>query len=151
MSVIWFVVDYNYFMLAFALKYFPGNLYTNGYASSFSDIVAYLCSSYIYSSLGPRKTFVGLSVMSAISGFLMIMCAARPNIFPLLLLMAKFATSAIYNCMYIANADVFPTLFTASGLGITNFFGRIAAMLAPMIVEASFEGGLWLFAILSSI
>ena len=51
--------------------------------------------------------------------------------------------------MYIANADVFPTLFAASGLGITNFFGRIAAMLAPMIVEASFDGGMWLFAVLS--
>ena len=74
MSLLWFVVDYNFFMIAFALKYFPGNIYINGYASSLSDVAAYIFSSFIYTKLGTKKSFVTFSVLTTVAGYLMILC-----------------------------------------------------------------------------
>ena len=74
MSLLWFFIDYNFYMIAFALKYFPGNIYINGYASSLSDVAAYIFSSYIYTKLGTVRTFVTFSVLTTIASYLMILC-----------------------------------------------------------------------------
>jgi hypothetical protein len=53
--------------------------------------------------------------------------------------------------MYIANGDIFPALFQATGLGYCTFFGRISSMIAPMVVEADFNIAIWIFAVSSAL
>ena len=72
MSLVWFTVNYNFILIGFSLKYFPGNLYTNAYAMSLSELLAYLVSGMIYTKFGMRGTFISFSVLSAIAGFLMV-------------------------------------------------------------------------------
>ena len=92
MCLVWFTVSYNFILIGFSLKYFPGNLYTNAYAMSLSELLSYLLSGYIYSKFGMRKTFISFSILSSVAGFLMI--AEHKNtqswLFPILILFAKF-------------------------------------------------------------
>jgi|LakMenE18May11ns_1017448.scaffolds.fasta_scaffold9018395_1 hypothetical protein len=56
-------------------------------------------------------------------------------IFPVLVLIAKFGTSAGFNISYVANAEVFPSLFQGSAMGICNFVARSFTIFAPVIAE----------------
>ena len=55
--------------------------------------------------------------------------------FPALVLVAKFGTSAGFNLAYVANAEVFPALFQGSSMGICNFFARSFTIFAPVVAE----------------
>ena len=129
-------------------------IYTNAYAASLSEFAAYILSGLIYAKVGRTRSFVAFTVISATSCFIMVSIGGvseKEWVFPLLILLMKFGQSALYNIMYIVNAELFPTLFAATGLGYCCFFGRLSCTLAPLIVEANFNAALWIFAISSTI
>ena len=153
MSLIWITTNYNFFLISFALKYFPGNIFTNAYAVSLSEGAGYAFSAFIFAKFGLNRTFFAFSALSAVSGFLMVwgQSATATWIFPFLVLFAKFGQSSIYLCMYLANAEVFPSAIAATLLGFCSFFGHVAAIIAPIIVEASYDIAMWLFPIFATV
>lgn len=54
---------------------------------------------------------------------------------PLFVLVANFGIAAAFNICYISNIDTFPTLFSASAMGICNFFARVVSIASPEIAE----------------
>jgi len=50
-------------------------------------------------------------------------------------MVAKFGIASMFNIVYIANAHIFPTLFSATALGVCNFAARLATIFAPLTAE----------------
>jgi len=49
MSFGWLASSFNYYMIAFLLKYFPGNVFINSVASSLSETAANILAGFIFS------------------------------------------------------------------------------------------------------
>lgn len=69
MSLNWLVSSFNYYLIGFLLKYFPGSIYLNGAVSSLSEVAAGLCAGFIYSKLGVKKSFFIAFGIAAVGGF----------------------------------------------------------------------------------
>ena len=50
---------------------------------------------------------------------------------PFFISVLRIGVGGVFALVYLANVDVFPTLFTGSALGICNFFARISNILSP--------------------
>jgi hypothetical protein len=56
---------------------------------------------------------------------------------PVFITLAKGGIAANFTIVYIASAEIYPTLFSATALGINNFFARFITIFAPGIAEIS--------------
>jgi len=54
---------------------------------------------------------------------------------PIFITFAKGGIAANFTIVYITSAEIFPVLFTATALGICNFFARLLSILAPFVAE----------------
>jgi hypothetical protein len=136
MSYMWAAVSFTYYMIAFQLKYLPGNIYNNSLASGGSELVAIACAGLLYGRLGMKKSFSGLFGLSAFGG-LMILFLGESSTFwmPFFVVFAKFGIAGAFVIVYVSTVDVFPTLFCATALGFCNFFARVLTILAPEVAE----------------
>jgi OCT family organic cation transporter-like MFS transporter 4/5 len=142
-------VTFDYYLIGFELKYFKGDIFTNGIASSASDIIAYVSGGLIYKYLGLRVSLPFFFLISTIGGLLINFIGNDPSleawVFPLLVLIAKFGIAALFNIVYVANSVIFPTLFAATAMGICNFLARVATIFAPLVAETESNTAMELF------
>ena len=109
-----------------------------------------MVSGVSYSRLGLRKSFV-LSFSISVCGSFAILCLTDvPDLMPIFVMCAKFGIASAFNLVYVSNADVFPTLFSVTAMGICNFGARIATIMAPEIAEAEAPLPMMVFCALSA-
>ena len=72
MTVIWITVSFNYYLIQFQLKYFPGDIYLNSTIFSVCGICAYLLSPFIYASFGIKRSFFAFFLCAAVGGLLIV-------------------------------------------------------------------------------
>ena len=147
MMLCWVTASFNYFMLGFLLKYFPGNIYANGIMCSISETAGDLTIGLIYSRIGTKATYYVCLGLATLSGILMIIYEKESHffsenpdtaaawMFPVLVLICKFGISAVYNINYISNFDLFPSVFAVSALGFGDFIGSFVTIFAPEVAE----------------
>lgn len=154
MAVVWLTSSFNYYLVGYLLKYFPGSIYMNSCISVMSELISLTLSGFVYQALGPRITLTFFFSISTIGGLLILIFHFATNtfgesdtsillegysvpsyVFPVLVLIAKFGTSAGFNLAYVANAEVFPPLFQGTAMGMCNFFARAFTSLAPVVAE----------------
>jgi len=153
-TAIWMTTSFNYYLIQFQLKYFPGDVYVNGMIFSVCSIVALVASGYLYMKLGPKICFSACLLMMAITGYIILFfgySAKSPLVFPALVLSASFGAASCFNLVYIAHTSIFPALFAATAMGICNFFARLATMMAPLVAEMEGKTAMVIFTILSSV
>ena len=143
MTFCWLSSSFNYYMVSFLLKYFPGNIYVNSIMSVLSELIAYAVGGVMFDKLGVKLGFIvafgiafagglGIVYYETASKFFSDNPAEEPSwIFPALVLIAKFGIAAAFNLDYVSNSVLFPTLFTATAMGFCNFLARIATILSP--------------------
>ena len=51
-AIIWCALIVNYYIVAFYLKYFPGDIFQNSFTMAFSDVVSYLISGFVLKRFG---------------------------------------------------------------------------------------------------
>jgi hypothetical protein len=73
------------------------------------------------------------------------------QLMPFFVVIAKFGVAGAFNLVYISNADVFPTLFCATAMGICNFFARVVTIMAPEVAEQPAPLPMGIFVTLCSI
>ncbi len=56
---------------------------------------------------------------------------------PVIIPFLKIGMGASFDLVYLANVDVFPTMFSGSAVGICNFIGRACTIMAPQVAERS--------------
>ena len=117
------------------MKYLKGNVYTNIMTSSVADLVGTALSAIFYDRFGVRAAFLLCLVFSIMGGTAILLFNYFTGWMPLFILFAKLGVSSTFNLVFLANADLFPTLFSATAIGICNFFARLSTTAAPLIAE----------------
>ena len=163
MTFSWLASSFNYYMVGFLLKYFPGNVYVNGAVSAISEVVATILAGVIYEKLGCKKAFVFMYALSTVGGVGIVIYEMSVGFykndteltsgwfFPFLVLFAKFGISSAFTLNYLCNVDLFPVLFVSTAYGFCNFFARFFTIFAPQVAEIQSVFPMTLFSIFSCI
>ena len=147
MCINWLASAFNYFMVGFLVKYFPGNIYINSLMSTLSEIAAYCLAGYFYKKFGVIKCFMISFGIAVIGGAGIVIFEISTGfyknnsdvvggwLFPTLVIFAKLGVSAAFNINYVCNLDLFPVLFASTAYGFCNFLARLFTILSPQVAE----------------
>jgi len=131
----WTCVSFNYYLISYQMKYFPGSIFVNSYASTVADVLGYTMGGVVmYKYLGLKIAMFTSFTISTI-GSILIIIYADSSIFPLFVLIAKFGIASGFCIVYVCMADLFPTLFAVTAFGICNLVSRFATIFAPNLAE----------------
>ena len=125
----------NYYILAFYLKYFPGNVFTNSFTMGFSDIISYLIAGYVLKYLGFKKSVVVSLLTAGLGAVLYLFFFHVSFMIPVFIVLCRIGNSMLLNIMYMTNSTLFPTQFVSSSFGILNFISHVFAVSAPIFSE----------------
>ena len=136
---VWLLSSFNFYLITFYLKKFPGSIYINSIVFAFADMVAFASSGLIlkYFLISQGLSFsYGLSLISGILYLIFHdMEEQFPWLIPVLVCFCRVGGSMSFNIGYISVARLFPTRFVATVFGIVNFVSHSVTVGAPMVAE----------------
>ena len=139
MTVIWVACSFNFYMISFKVKYFPGSLNLNQFGSFTAECLGYIAGGFLLARFRSKAIFAGLFTLSAIAGVLIIMVGQNTGgFFVIFVLLAKFGVSAAFALVYVVHPKMFPTLFSVTSMGIVNIVSRFLTIFAPMVAEIKY-------------
>ncbi len=131
----WCSVSFSYWLVNFQIKYIQGNVYTNSMTSSIADNIGTVLSAVLYDKFGVRIAFLTCLVFTLVGGATILLFHSVTSWMPLFIMIGKMGTSSTFNLVFLSNSDLFPTLFSATAMGICNFFARLSTIAAPQVAE----------------
>ena len=135
-SYLWGACSLNYYLLEYYLRFLPGNLYENYFASSCSELIAVVTAGFMYKFFKAKRTFqISFSIAIVGSSLIVFFGSLTLKLMPVYVIIAKFGIAAAYLTVYVATADTFPTLFCATAFGVCNFASSIITIPASYISE----------------
>lgn len=99
--------------------------------SSIADNIGTGFSAILYNRFGLRIAFLICLVFTMTGGAFILLGHMFVSWMPLFIMVGKMGTSSTFNLVYVSNSDLFPTLFSATAMGICNFFARLSTIAAP--------------------
>lgn len=57
------------------------------------------------------------------------------RLMPIFVAVSRIGIAAGFNLIYLMNAEVFPTLFAATAMGICNLLARVMTIMSPQVAE----------------
>ncbi|CDW73161.1 solute carrier family member 5 [Stylonychia lemnae] len=128
--------QFNYFLIAFNIKYLPGNIYLNIIISASAEIVFLLLSSLFIKAFGLKKSFIiGFSV-SLVGSFTLIFYSEHHGFISILIiLLTRVGMASIMNASYLGFSVLFPTQYSQTSFGFAKLMGRVVTIFAPFIAE----------------
>lgn len=142
LSLVWFGVNFAYYG---AFIWLPTLLHQGGMdvVKSFEFVLymtlaqlpGYAAAAFLIEKWGRKATLVAFLAGSAVSAVLFGLSPIFGNGFALLFACAlSFFNLGAWGALYALTPEVFPTVVRASGAGLATAVGRVAAMLAPLLV-----------------
>lgn len=111
-------------------------MYINSIASALSEMLANIGAGVAYKYLKMKKSFIAFYALALLGGSLILFLGVDDKKWvPVFITLAKGGIAANFTIVYIVSAEIYPTLFTATALGINNFFARFLTIFAPGIAE----------------
>jgi len=135
MAFLWSATSFGYYLINFQLKYIKGDFFINTITTSLTEVPAILLGGIAYQKLGMKPTLMACFIISIIGGICLIIWANAVDAIPFMILAARFGVSATFNIVYLANAQIFPTIFAGTVFGICNVFAKTATIVSPMLAE----------------
>lgn len=134
--MIWTSGSFNYYLIAYQLKYIQGNLFINTIVSSTSEVCAFIFSGVLINKYGIKKTLVGSNIL-AIAGMsaLTLDLQGHQILLPLCILGSKFGVACGFNVAFVSNVQLFPVSFVATSMGYCNIFSNVGTIFAPYVAE----------------
>jgi hypothetical protein len=110
--MIWICGSFNFYLITFFLKYFPGVVYYNNIAYATADVFAYICSGLVLKYINVRTGLVCAYLIAALSS-LMYVIFYKKNISDFavsaIIFMCRIGGAMSFNMGYVAVAKLFPT------------------------------------------
>jgi hypothetical protein len=139
---IWLFSSFNFYLITFYLKSFPGSIYINSSCFAVADMLAFLASGIILNKVTIKQGLCfsySLSLVASLVYQFMYIRAdeemIRKYAIPLIILFCRIGGSMSFNIGYISVARLFPTQFVATVFGIVNFVSHIITVGAPIVAE----------------
>ena len=142
---------FNFYLITFYLKYFPGSLFLNSTCFGLSDIISYMITGFIFKKCGVTKTYVISSIIAGIGGILYLIFHNKKALIPIFIILSKMGTSMVNNTGYLANSKLFPPLFSSTSLGLCNLISHLISILAPILAEVNDPYPFIVFVILNGV
>jgi hypothetical protein len=135
MAYMWVASSFDYYLINFQLKYIKGDFFINTITTSLCEVPAVIISGIAYQKLGIKFTLFTCFCISVLGGILLIIFSDNIEAIPFMILAARFGVSATFNVCYLANAQIFPTIFAGTAFGICNIFAKLATIISPELAE----------------
>lgn len=153
MTLVWVTAGFNYYLLNFQVKFFPGNFNVNVMVMSLADMVGYGGSGILFKHVQVKYLFAGCFAMSGLAGLAILLTSSAGSDdagvgFVLLIFAARLGISASFNLVFIGHPRMFPTLFSVTSMGFTNVFSRACTFFAPMVAEVDEPTPMIIFTVL---
>jgi hypothetical protein len=135
---VWLLSSFNFYLITFYLKYFPGNVYLNSLCFACADMCAFLCSGLIL-KYQPVSRALCLSYSASLLAGILYLIMFRTSlswVIPVLVTFSRVGGSMSFNIGYVSVARLFPTQFVSCVFGIVNFVAHLITVGAPLIAEA---------------
>lgn len=132
MAFVWLSASFNFYLIAYQLKYLQGDLFINGIVSSLSECVAAVTTSIFLYNIGIKFSLV-ISFGLAAAGMLCLIFVPTDNqiLLAVFILGSKYGVTQVFNMAYLGNVNVFPTSLVATSFGVCNIFARLGTQFAP--------------------
>ena len=100
----WSAIQFTYYQFNFTLRFLPGNIFTNAFASAASEIIGAVFGGLWYRVTGISIALVLSFGLSAAGGIcIMEYGSAMPTFMPLLVCMARTGIASAFNIVYYGN------------------------------------------------
>ncbi|XP_076444570.1 organic cation transporter protein-like [Babylonia areolata] len=135
----WLVNALVYYGLSLNTENLAGSPYLNFMVAGAVEIPAYALCILLLNRVGRRTPLIvsmyvgGLACI--LSGLLPKTSSAMETTATVLAMVGKFGITASYGIIYLAAAEVFPTVVRNIGMGVSSMSARIGGILAPLILE----------------
>jgi len=127
--------SFNFFLLTFYFKYFPGNLFENSVYFACSDLLAFVLAGLFLNFTSIKSTIRIGSLVGFLGGILYLILSNKVELVPMMLSMARVGQAIIYITIIISINRLFPTLYVSTAYGIVNFCAHLFACLSPFVAE----------------
>ena len=134
---VWLISSFNFYLITFYLKYFPGNVYVNSLCFAFADVLAFLGSGLLMKYYTVSQSLCLSYSMSLIGGLLYLILYSTDItwVVPVVVTFSRIGGQMSFNIGYVSVARLFPTKFVASAFGIVNFAAHLVTVAAPIVSE----------------
>jgi len=134
-ALLYMEATFNFYLLTFYLKYFPGNVFSNSVYFACSDLLAFCLAGTFLNYTGMKTTIRCAATLALIGGIMYLTLSTHEDLVPFIICMSRVGQSMIFNCTLICVNRLFPTLFIANAYGIVNFCAHCIACFSPFVAE----------------
>ena len=127
--------SFNFFLLTFFLKYFPGNLFENAVYFALSDLVAFVSAGTILKYTSTSTTIRIGAVMALLGSGSYLIAYTNLSLVPITLSLARIGQSIMFNTSIISVGRLFSTNLVSTAYGFVNLASHIFACLSPFAAE----------------
>lgn len=132
---IWLLSSFNFYLITFYLKKFPGNVYVNSLCFAGADMVAFISSGLILNKVTVSSGLKISYSLSLIGGISYLIFYHVTWLIPVLVCFSRVGGSMSFNIGYISVARLFPTEYVSTVFGIVNFVSHMITVGAPLVAE----------------
>ncbi|KAK7107420.1 organic cation transporter protein-like [Littorina saxatilis] len=137
----WLVNALVYYGLSLNTENLAGSPYLNFCLAGAVEIPAYLLCIVLLNRVGRRLPLIVTMYLGGLacilSGVIPKHTEALQTATIVLAMVGKFGITASYGIIYLAAAEVFPTVVRNIGMGVSSMSARIGGILAPIILESA--------------
>ena len=142
MVSMWSIISFNYYLLTFQIKSLPGDVFANTVATAMSETAGVLGGGLLVKQCGLKNAFVYSYGVSLVGSLAIVFFAGGLWRMAFWCIVTRIGISALFNIIYLANLEMFPTMFAASAMGLCNFIARIVTIMAPVLAEEQGDTGM---------
>ena len=134
----WLLSSFNFYLITFYLKSFPGSMYVNSICFATADMFAFLFSGIALQFLPvSRALFISYTITGVGGTFYLIFQKSGIDwLVPMIVMLSRVGSSMSFNIGYISVARLFPTEYVASVFGVVNLLAHLITVGAPLVAEA---------------
>lgn len=111
----WTLASFNFYLLTFFLKYFPGNIYVNSLVFAASDVVAFLSSGIFMQYMRVANGYLLANAIGLVGGLSFVFTQGHLDsiendwIIPVIVSISRIGCSMNFNLGYVSTSRLFPT------------------------------------------
>lgn len=103
--------SFNFYMLTFFMKYFPGNIFENSLCFAVSDLIAFTVSGIVIKYTRVTRGLKLSFLISSLGGILFVMFSSITALIPVFICLCRMGVTMAFNLGYISVPRLFPIQF----------------------------------------
>ena len=127
--------SFNFYMLTFFLKYFPGNIFENSLCFACSDLLAFTLSGVVIKYTRVTNGFRLAFIISSVGAILYLLFQKERSFIPIFVCLCRIGVTMAFNLGYISVPRLFPIKFQSTVYAVVNFFAHLIACIGPVVAE----------------